>query len=71
MTHALDAALAEVAKLPSAEQDALAAIVLEEIVSETRWVKSFATSGSMLELLAAEALAEYDAGNTKPLHRLL
>jgi hypothetical protein len=67
MTQALDAALAQIAKLPSGEQDALAAILLEEIASEARWAKSFATSADVLETLAAEALVEYDLGKTKSL----
>lgn len=71
MTHALDAALAEAAKLPPEDQDALAAILLEEIASEGRWSKSFAASQGRLESLAAEALAEFAQGDTKPLQQLL
>lgn len=66
MTQALASAVAEAAKLSAEEQDALAAILLEEIASERRWARSFAKSGNVLESLAAEALAEFNAGKTKP-----
>jgi hypothetical protein len=67
MTKLLEKALEEVAKLPASEQDAMAAIVLEELASEKRWTESFAKSQDKLAKLAEEALAEYNAGRTKPL----
>jgi hypothetical protein len=67
MTHLLDKALSEVAKLPASEQDAVAALVLEELASEARWSLSFAESQDLLATLAEEALAEHAAGQTKPL----
>ncbi len=67
MTRLLEQALSQVAKLPASEQDALAAIVLEELASEQRWSESFAKSQDVLGKLAGEALAEYAAGRTKPL----
>ena len=67
MTDLLGKALSESAKLPPAEQDAVAAILLEELASEERWAKSFAKSRDVLEKLAEEALAEHRAGLTKPL----
>ena len=67
MTKLLEKALEQVAKLPASEQDALAAIVLEELASEQRWADSFAKSQDGLARLAREALAEYEAGRTKPL----
>ena len=70
MTPALASAVAETMKLPPAEQDALAAILLEEIASERRWSQSFARSERVLESLASEALAEFRAGKTKPLDDL-
>jgi hypothetical protein len=66
MTLLLEKALIEVAKLPAAEQDAVAAILLEELASEQRWAVLFAQSQSPLESLASEALAEHRAGKTKP-----
>ena len=71
MTHVLEAALAEVAKLPQEEQDVLACILLDEIKSEQQWSKSFANSQYMLKSLADEALAEFKAGKTRPLDNSL
>ena len=67
MTQLLEKALSQVSKLPASEQDALAAIVLEELASEQRWAESFAKSQDLLAKLAGEALAEHAAGRTKPL----
>lgn len=67
MSTVLETALAEVAKLPPEEQDALAAWLLDEIRSEQRWSKTLAGSQAALEALASEALAEHRAGKTKPL----
>jgi hypothetical protein len=67
MTRVLDAALAEVAKLPGAEQDAIGSLILDEIKSEQRWSRSFAASQQTLKSLAEEALAEFRSGNTKTL----
>jgi hypothetical protein len=70
MTHALNSAVAEATKLPPEEQDAQAAILLEEIASEQRWSQSFSKSEALLESLASEAIAEFKAGKTKPLDDL-
>jgi hypothetical protein len=67
MTKLLEKALKEVEKLPEAEQDAVAAILLDELASEQRWAESFAKSQDKLAKLAKGALAEYKAGRTKPL----
>lgn len=67
MTDLLEKALSEVKKLPPEEQDALAAILMQELAAEQRWNESFAKSQDALEKLAQEALAEYHAGLTKPL----
>ena len=67
MTSLLEKALSEVSKPPPDEQDAVAAILLEELASEQRWTKSFADSQDALAKMAEEALVEYRAGRTKPL----
>ena len=67
MTRVLEAALAEVAKLPADEQDILATLLLDEIKSEQRWSAAFAASQHTLKALADEALAEFKAGKTKAL----
>ena len=70
MTYALTSAVAVAAKLPPEEQDALAAILLEEIASERRWSESFSKSEAALESLASEAIADFKGGRTKPLDEL-
>ncbi len=66
MPQMLEKALTELAKLPELEQEALGAILLEEIASEGRWSESFASSQEVLSSLAEEALAEHAAGRTQP-----
>ena len=65
MTQLLEKALSEVAKLPPSEQDAVAAILLEELASEKKWSELFAESQELLTQLADEALAEDRAGKTR------
>lgn len=67
MTKLLRKALEELWKLPASDQDAVAAILLDELASEQRWADSFAKSQAELAQLARDALAEYQAGRTKPL----
>ena len=67
MTDLLKKALGEVKKLPPSEQDAVAAILLQELAAEQRWNDSFAKSRDALENLAREALAEHHACRTKPM----
>ena len=67
MTQLLERAISEAARLPDPEQDALASLLLEEIASEARWSVAFAGSQSQLAHLAANALAEFHAGQTLPL----
>ena len=67
MNDPLTKALNEVMKLLESEQDALAAILLQEIAAEKRWAESFASSQEVLENLAQEALAKHCAGLIKPL----
>ncbi len=71
MTRVLEAALAEVAKLPPQEQDALGTLLLDEMQSEPRWADSFSKSQDLLKSLAQDALAEFKAGKTKPLDQSL
>ena len=52
MTRLLEQALAEVQKLPEAAQDAIAAVILEEIADERRWDEAFARSQDQLARLA-------------------
>ena len=53
--------------MTESEQDAGAALVIEELVSEQRWTELFARSQDKLAKLAEKALANHAAGRTKPL----
>ena len=66
MTKLLEQAWAEVAKLRPEEQDAIAAIVLEEIASERRWDELFAKSQDVLQRMADEAREDIAAGRSRP-----
>ena len=68
MTKMLEKAFAEAARLPEQEQNAFATWILEELVSEERWQKAFASSADALARLADEALEEHRNGNTRPTH---
>ncbi len=67
MTELLEQAIARLKTLPTNEQDALAALILEELEDENRWDASFAKSQDALARLAGEAMVEYQAGRTQDL----
>lgn len=67
MTNKLKEAFEAASKLPPADQDALAAAILEEVKVEGLWDASFAKAPAALERLADEALEEHRAGRTRPL----
>jgi hypothetical protein len=67
MTELLEQAIARLKALPANQQDAIAAMILEEIEEEIRWENTFANSPDFLAKLAAEAIAEYHAGKTQEL----
>ncbi len=65
MTQLLQRALMEITQLPEVEQDQIAQMVLDELLSERRWQKAFSKSQDQLAVLADEALAEFEAGQTE------
>lgn len=67
MTDLLKEAFDKAAQLPPEEQDALAALLLEEMASEKRWEEAFARSQDQLSKMAKEALTEFHEGKTLPL----
>ena len=67
MTNKLKKAFDAASKLPPADQDALAAAILEEVKVDGLWAASFAKKPGTLEGLADEALDEHRAGTTRPL----
>ncbi|MSR56521.1 MAG: hypothetical protein EXS05_02470 [Planctomycetaceae bacterium] len=62
MSPLLDQAVAEARKLPVAEQDAIAALILEEIEDDRRWEESLARSPGKLAALTARADEQVRAG---------
>lgn len=71
MTTALQEAFEKAAGLPADQQEAIAAILMEEMADESRWQQSFARSQEALAKLAAEALVEDAEGRTLDLDELL
>jgi hypothetical protein len=67
MTALLQQAFAEAGKLTAQEQDEFAQFLLAEMTAERRWEEQFARSHDVLDKLAAEALAEHEAGLTQEL----
>ncbi len=61
MSNLLQKAFELAKHLSEKEQDALAARIIDELVSDRRWQQAFDASGDDLNRLAAEALAEYNA----------
>ena len=68
MTQLLQQAFAKASKLPEVEQNVFARWVLEELISEKRWEKTFAESEDVLSKLAGIALKEHKRGKTKSLN---
>ncbi len=67
MTELLKKAFDEASKLPSEQQDAIAALLLEELESDRNWDRTFENSQDDLAKLANEALAEDARGETENL----
>ncbi len=62
MSQLLDHAVAEARKLPDAEQDAIAALILQEIADTQQWDEAFARSPDKLAALAARAEEQLRTG---------
>ena len=65
MSQLLDRAVAEARKLPGPEQDAIAAIILEEIQDERLWDEAFARSPAKLAAMAKLADEQVRAGRCR------
>jgi hypothetical protein len=65
MTTLLEKALAEVAKLTPEAQDAIAALILEELEDEQRWDATFATTQPQLAKLAEKVRGDIRAGRVR------
>ena len=64
MNTRLEEAFAQAAQVPPDEQEALAALRLDEIASERLWDQAFAQSQNQIAKLADEALTEFQEGRT-------
>jgi len=64
MTTALKNIFSKINSLSPKEQNAIAGLLAEELA----WQKSYAKSQQQLSSLAAEAMAEYRKGETKPMN---
>ena len=67
MTKLLEKAFEQASKLPELEQNVLAKQLLNELATEKKWEKAFASSEDILSRLADEAVEEHKQGKTKPL----
>ena len=65
MSQLLDHAVAAARKLTEAEQDVIAALILEEIEDDRRWEETLARSPDKLESLAARAEEQVRAGRCR------
>jgi len=66
MNALLEKALAEVAPLPDAEQEAIAGLILDEIAAERGWDERFAETQDQLGDLVRAARAEAARGEVLP-----
>jgi hypothetical protein len=62
MTQLLEQALTAVRELPEADQDAIAALILDELADEKRWEAAYARSQDKLAELAGKARADVRDG---------
>ena len=67
MTQLLERAIAQLKTRSIDEQDAIAAMILEELEDDRRWDESFTRSPNLLAQMAATAMEEYHAGQTQEL----
>ena len=65
MTQLLEKVLTEVQKLPPEKQDAIAAVILEELEDAQLWDKAFSESENNLSQLAQKVRADIKAGRIK------
>ena len=65
MSQLLEQAVAEVRKLADAEQDAIAALILQEIQDDRQWDEALAKSPKKLAALAARAVEQVKAGKCR------
>ena len=67
MTQLLQHAIAELQKLSDSEQDATAAVILEEIADEDHWQSAFADSQDELSRIAEKVREDIRQGRVRDL----
>ena len=65
MSQLLEQAIGEARKLSAPEQDAIAALIMDELADERRWDEAFANSQSQLSRLAAKVRQDVAAGRVR------
>ena len=65
MTQLLERAIGEAGKLPESEQDAIAALILEELDDERQWEEAFSNSQDQLARLAAKVRQDVEVGRVR------
>lgn len=65
MTQLLGRAIGEARKLAAADQDAIAALILDELADDRRWDEAFARSQGQLTKLAAKVRRDIAEGRVK------
>ena len=65
MTQLLEKVLTEVHKLPPEKQDAIAAVILEELEDAQLWDKAFSESQDKLSQLAQKVRTDIKAGRIR------
>lgn len=65
MTQLLQQALAQLEELPAAEQDAIAALIVEELDDERRWDASFARTQQQLGRIAEQVRQDIRSGRVR------
>jgi len=65
MTTLLEQAIDQLRKCSPAEQDTIAALILEEMADDTRWEAAFAASHPEIEQLAEKVRAKIRSGQTR------
>jgi hypothetical protein len=67
MTNLLDEAYAVAKELPEEEQQAIGAVLLEEMEADRRWEELLAQPSDVIERMAEQALENHRLGKTLPL----
>lgn len=71
MTDLLETMLRRVEALPEAEQDVIAAQIIEILDADAEWERVLAANPGKLDAMAREAMEEHRRGETRPLEELL